>query len=189
MASKGPMVQGTDGSDHLHRQTIALHYSQSVINKSRLKWSITMHYLLFGLMVAKLTDDILDRFDVFILELQQLYIPKPMIWEWIWTLSVFFNYIASKAMKKNNPTSMKFYLFIINLTAIFPVFYAMIVYLSDFLVYFETRDVTKVTHVWNKYPLAVIWYGFLLVALQVHLAQFVFAYKLIKVWSLKKRRE
>ena len=148
-----------------------------------------MHYLLSGLMLAKLSDDILDRFDVFILELQQLYIPKPLLWEWIWTLSVFFNFIARKAMKKNNSSSMKFYLFTLNFTAIFPVFYALIIYFSDFWTYIDSRDVSKVTHVWNKFPLAVIWYGFLLVALQVHLAQFVFAYKLIKIWSFKKRRD
>ena len=48
----------------------------SAQNKSRLKWSVFAHYLAFFLLAFKLSPEILDRFDVFILELEELYIPK-----------------------------------------------------------------------------------------------------------------
>ncbi len=46
------------------------------MNKSRLKWAVTSHMLLFGLMCAKLLPEVLDRLDVFVLELEELFIPK-----------------------------------------------------------------------------------------------------------------
>ena len=27
------------------------------------------------------------RFDVFVLELEELFVPKPLLWEWLWLLS------------------------------------------------------------------------------------------------------
>ena len=50
--------------------------SFSAQNKSRLKWSVFAHYLAFFLLAFKLSPEIIDRFDVFILELEELYIPK-----------------------------------------------------------------------------------------------------------------
>lgn len=48
----------------------------SAQNKSRLKYCIFFHYLLFFAMLAKLSADILDRLDIFILEIEELQIPK-----------------------------------------------------------------------------------------------------------------
>lgn len=48
----------------------------SALNKSRLKHSIFFHYLLFFIMLAKLSADILDKLDVFILEIEELQIPQ-----------------------------------------------------------------------------------------------------------------
>lgn len=47
----------------------------SALNKSRLKYCIFFHYLLFFAMLAKLSADILDRLDIFILEIEELEIP------------------------------------------------------------------------------------------------------------------
>ena len=48
----------------------------SAQNKSRLKWSVFAHYVAFALLAFKLSPEILDRFGVFVLELEELYIPK-----------------------------------------------------------------------------------------------------------------
>ena len=45
-------------------------------NKSRLKSSIIIHFLLFVVMVLKLLPEILDKLDIFILEIEELLIPK-----------------------------------------------------------------------------------------------------------------
>lgn len=46
------------------------------MNKSRLKYCIFFHYLLFFVMLAKLSADILDHLDIFILEIEELQIPQ-----------------------------------------------------------------------------------------------------------------
>ncbi|PNF36763.1 hypothetical protein B7P43_G11572 [Cryptotermes secundus] len=77
MASKGgPIALGTDGTDFAHRQRVAAQYQISALNKSRLKYCIFFHYLLFFAMLAKLSADILDRLDIFILEIEELQIPE-----------------------------------------------------------------------------------------------------------------
>lgn len=48
----------------------------SAQNKSRLKFCIFYHFLLFCVMMAKLSADILDRLDIFVLEIEELEIPK-----------------------------------------------------------------------------------------------------------------
>jgi len=50
----------------------------SAVNKSRLKTCIFFHILLFLVMLFKLLPDILDRVDIFVLEVEELQIPKVM---------------------------------------------------------------------------------------------------------------
>ena len=47
-----------------------------MLSKSRLKVCLTVHFLLFFIMLTKLSADILDRIDYFILEIEELEIPK-----------------------------------------------------------------------------------------------------------------
>ena len=51
-----------------------IHFSS--LSKARLKACLFFHVLLFFLMLAKLSADIFDRLDIFILELEELEIPK-----------------------------------------------------------------------------------------------------------------
>lgn len=48
----------------------------SAQNKSRLKYCIFFHFILFFIMLAKLSADILDKLDIFVLEIEELEIPK-----------------------------------------------------------------------------------------------------------------
>lgn len=57
-----------------------VHYF-SALNKSRLKYCIFFHYLLFFAMLGKLSSDILDRLDIFILEIEELRIPQVRWWK------------------------------------------------------------------------------------------------------------
>ena len=41
-----------------------------------MKWSVTAHVLLFVLLVAKLVPEVMDRMDIFVLELEELFVPK-----------------------------------------------------------------------------------------------------------------
>ena len=48
----------------------------SAQTKSRLKWSILVHALMTLVMLAKLMPEILDRIDIFVLEVEELFLPK-----------------------------------------------------------------------------------------------------------------
>ena len=54
--------------------TIIIFFSSQ--NKSRLKWNIFFHSLLSILMALKLLPEVLDKLDIFILEIEELLIPK-----------------------------------------------------------------------------------------------------------------
>lgn len=162
-----------------------------------------MHILLFVVMLVKLSEDILDRMDIFILELQELYIPKPRLWEWVWAASVVSAWTGFKSIRKNNVSLMKVYAFLIGSLSFLPIFYELIYWFSDFRDFASRGDASPnnsnageegplvpepVVEKWRGYPVGFLWYPFLVVAIQVHLFQLYFASVLIRVWSSRTRK-
>ncbi|XP_013788704.1 protein jagunal-like [Limulus polyphemus] len=185
MATRGgPWVTGTDGSDFSHRQKVASHYHVSALYKQRLRFCIFMHSLLFLVMCAKLLEDVLDRLDVFILEIEELYIPKPLIWEWIWLGGIVFAFVGLSAARRNKLSSIKIYAVGTFLFGLCPVIGAGVYFFSEMWEYAETRDSSNLEQ-WQGYPLAVLWYIFITLSSQVHLFSLYFAIKLIRAWRLK----
>ncbi|XP_019557236.1 protein jagunal isoform X1 [Aedes albopictus] len=192
MASRGgPMVIGTDGADFEHRQRVAAHYQISALNKARLKYCIFFHYLLFFVMLVKLSADILDRLDIFILEIEELQIPQPLWWEYFWCLSVFLSYFGLTAARRNRINDMKKYMVGISTVAFVPLLYCLIYYLNDVSEYISLEKGTELEDtdifVWQVigYPYGLLWYGFVLLALQVHFFSLYFAWNLIKAWRAR----
>uniref|UniRef100_A0A182K732 DUF1989 domain-containing protein n=1 Tax=Anopheles christyi TaxID=43041 RepID=A0A182K732_9DIPT len=190
MASRGgPMVLGTDGTDFEHRQRVAAHYQISALNKSRLKYCIFFHYLLFFVMLVKLSADILDRLDIFILEIEELQIPPPLWWEYFWCLSVFLSFIGLAAVRGNRVNDMKKYMVGISTIAFVPLLYCIFYYLNDVLEYLSLEEGTDLDDtdifVWQGYPYGLLWYGFVLMAFQVHFFSLFFAWNLIKAWRAR----
>lgn len=60
-------------------------------------------------MLLKLSQDILDRLDIFILELEELEIPKPMRWEWIWFFSTLLSYFGMTGLRRNKVSNLQLY--------------------------------------------------------------------------------
>lgn len=188
MASRGgPRVSGTDGSDFSHRQKVASQYQASSLYKSRFRFCVFSHFVLFLVLMSKLLEDILDRLDIFILELEELYIPKPLLWEWIWLVSLMFTFFGLSAARKNTASLMKMYVTGTVLFGFGPIFGAGIYYAKDMWHYVETRNGEGLDR-WQGYPIAVLWYIFITAAFQVHLFSLYFAIRLIKVWKLKKAK-
>uniref|UniRef100_A0A182VQQ7 DUF1989 domain-containing protein n=1 Tax=Anopheles minimus TaxID=112268 RepID=A0A182VQQ7_9DIPT len=190
MASRGgPMVLGTDGTDFEHRQRVAAHYQISALNKSRLKYCIFFHYLLFFVMLIKLSADILDRLDIFILEIEELQIPTPLWWEYFWCLSVFLSFLGLAAARGNRVNDMKKYMVGISTIAFVPLLYCIFYYLNDVLEYLSLEEGTDLDDtdifVWQGYPYGLLWYGFVLMAFQVHFFSLFFAWNLIKAWRAR----
>lgn len=184
MASRGGVhVTGTDGSDFNHRQKVASHYQVSGIYKSRLKTCIFLHTVLFLATCAKLAEDVLDRLDVFILELQELYIPKPLLWEWVWVSSFLFALPGLSSMRRNRPGSMKVYALGTFLLGLCPVLGAAVYFFREMYAYIQQGHTVQGIHLWRGYPVAVLWYVFLTLAFQVHIFSLYFAVRLILTWQ------
>lgn len=86
-------------------------------------------------MVAKLTSDILDRLDIFVLEIEELEVPKPLWWEYTWCLSVLVSFIGLSAAKGNRLKDMKKYVIGIVVLGFLPLIYCLIHYFGDFIDY------------------------------------------------------
>ncbi|KAH9511654.1 jagunal isoform X2 [Dermatophagoides farinae] len=188
MASKGKYVIGTDGTDYQHRQRVVSAHSFSAISKHYLKITFYLHFLLYLLIILKLSEDILDRMDIFILELQELEIPKPDIWEWTYGLSFLFTIFGARAIRTNSFRMIKYYLMGIGLFAFIPIVWAQQIYFMDFYNFIYERDITKLQFVWHNLPLSVIFEAFSIIAIQVHIFQLYYAYKLYKLWKPYSQR-
>lgn len=187
MASRGgPMVIGTDGADFEHRQRVAAHYQISAINKSRLKYCIFFHYLLFFGMLAKLSADILDRLDIFILDIEELRVPQPLLWEYVWCLSILLSFVGLSAAKSNRILQMKKYMIGLGVFGIVPMLYAIIYYFRDAIDYMTLEEDVDVAdtdiHMWQGVPYGLLWYGFVIIGLQIHGFSLYFAWNLISAW-------
>lgn len=192
MASKGQHYTplGTDGADHSYRQRIAAQYHISALNKSRLKHCIFFHYLLFFVMLAKLSADILDKLDIFILEIEELRIPQPLWWEYIWCVSLLFSFLGLAAARKNRIKPMRNYIIGLVVFGYLPLIYAIVYYFGDvwvYLTYDEEEDANELdeVHMWQGMSYGLLWYGFIIIALQIHSFSSYFAWNLISAWRFK----
>lgn len=184
------MVTGTDGHDYMHRQRVAEQYQISAQNKSRLKYCIFFHYLLFFAMLTKLSADILDRLDIFVLEIEELEVPKPLVWEYVWCLSILVTFFALSAIKRNRINAMKRFMYLTGVFGFGPILYGTIYYFSDMWTYVSTGSVENIT-LWQGYPYGVLWYAFILLAVQVHCFSLYFSNNLLSAWmsrGMKKAR-
>lgn len=188
MASRGgPMVTGTDGADFQHRQRVAAHYQISVTNKSRLKYCIFFHSLLFFAMLAKLSADILDRLDIFILEIEELEIPTPLWWEYVWCLSIIVSFVGLSAIRSNRIREMQKYILALIVFGIFPLVYCFFYYFPDVWEYMTLDSDVDVEDtdifIWRGMPYGLLWYAFILVGFQIHGFSLHFAWNLVSVWK------
>ncbi|XP_014364323.2 protein jagunal [Papilio machaon] len=190
MASRGGiMVTGTNGADFEHREKIAIQYQLSALNKSRLKYCVFFHHVLFIVMVAKLSADILDKLDIFILEIEELQIPPPLWWEYIWCLSLLLSFLALAAIKRNNITNLRRYMYGIVFLGFGPLLYCLIYYCGDvwrYLTKDEDEDISEIDiELWQGYPYGLLWYAFIFLASQVHFFQLYFCTSLLKAWRAR----
>ncbi|XP_060537354.1 protein jagunal [Cylas formicarius] len=176
--------------DHSFRETVAGHYATSAANKRRLKWSIFFHYLLSFGMLAKLIPFFLDSLDIFILEIEELDVPKPIMWEFVWLFSLPTSFFALDAGKRNKVSSLRNYMIGIIVLGYLPLVYGTFYWMWDVWTFLTADpwstqgyfDLGKVVF-WKDYPYGLLWYGFILLALQVHSFSMYFSYKLMVAWK------
>jgi len=172
-------------------------------NKQRLKWSIFLHYLLVFFLISKLLPDILDRLDIFIMEIEELFVPAPYLWEWLWLLSVPVTFFGLSACKKSNIIAVRRFMLGSLALSLLPIIIGMVVHGTDVIEFLfltdsdsgedseeatiedednsENDDQSEPDIVmWQGYPYSMLWYAFFLLALQVHTAELYFANNLMK---------
>ncbi|GBP28919.1 Protein jagunal [Eumeta japonica] len=142
-------------------------------------------------MMAKLSADILDRMDIFILEIEELQIPTPLLWEYIWCLSLVMSMIGLPAIKKNNIRQLRHYIYGIGILGFGPLLYCILYYCPDVWRYLTRDDEDEDSsaeveiELWQGYPYGLLWYAFVLLASQVHFFQLHFSYNLLKAWRMR----
>jgi len=164
-------------------------------NKNRLKWSIFMHYSLVFIMISKLMPELLDKFDIFILEVEELFVPKPLFWEWMWIFSVPVTFFGLSACKQSNLITIRRFMLGSLFFSLLPVIIGMVTHASEVYAFVADDDETtegeaetlEIT-MWKGYPYSVLWYAFFFLALQVHCSELYFANCLMKTWmpAMKK---
>lgn len=82
-------------------------------------------------MLAKLTPDILDRLDIFVMDIEELQIPQGLWWEYIWCSSILSAFVGLSAAKGNKIREMKKFILLISTVGILPILYCLLFYFSD----------------------------------------------------------
>lgn len=158
------------------------------MNKSRLKYCIFFHYLLFFVMLAKLSADILDHLDIFVLEIEELQIPQPLWWEYIWCGSLLLSFLGLSAIRYNRIKTIKRYMIGIVLLGYGPLTYGVVYYFKDVWAYLTDGDRENI-QMWQGMPYGLLWYAFLLLASQVHFFSLYFSWNLQSAWKARGSRK
>ncbi|XP_076262116.1 protein jagunal-like [Rhynchophorus ferrugineus] len=176
-----------DGHDHMFRQRVAQRYSRSSVDKKRLWYCILFHYILFMVMLAKLAPSILDYFSIFILEIEELEVPEPYLWEWIWLSSFALSYFSLEAVKRNKINSLKCYIYGIVTFGYLPLLYSIIMWFGEVYTFLFSDDYAAILDIvyWKTYPYGLLWYAFIFLALQVHSFAMYFSYNLLISWKTR----
>jgi hypothetical protein len=134
-------------------------------------------------MLVKLLPDILDRVDIFVMEVEELQIPKvltdgttdtltfvfsldfkasvivklqPLKWEYWWCVSLPVAFVGLSSIRRNNIQSLQVFLGGVIANGVLPVLYAMYYYFPDAYRYVQTRSVKNI-QTWQVITKTRIW--------------------------------
>ena len=96
---------GSDGSDHVHREKVALHYKTSASNKKRLR-------ILLGLPIVSaviIFSHIMQK--EFGISFTKHVLPAVEIWEYFFLTTPLLSIIGWMSLKKNRADILTFYIF------------------------------------------------------------------------------
>ncbi len=134
------------------------------------KFSIFMHFMLSAFVVLQLGTHYLKTFDIF---------PRPQPWEYLWILSLIPALFGYMSLYRNRLQFLNFFFYGCILFGLLPVLFTMLFSASDLWHYVQTKETTNV---FNGFPVIVLWYIFLFIAIQVHLLGIYYANVLRSNW-------
>lgn len=181
MTSRGGIrPEGSDGSDHWHRESIAWQYKISSINKGRLRLALFLHILIGLLMFFRLLPGITGAFGLTVVSLRRLDLPHPRPWEYAWLVSLVAAVIGWRSTPQNNLFLLKQFVLGLIVFGLSPIFFGFFDLKNDIILYLQER---KYTYEMLGFPAVLLWIAFMLIALQLHIFSLYFSYVLLGSWK------
>jgi len=167
------MVEGTDGGDHLFRERVANQYQVSAKNKSRLKFFVFVHWMMGGIHILRLLPaDMLPLPPT----------PPPVELEYLWLASLPLTLIAMSACRKSKVGGLSVFQFGITGSGICVLLMTLFFNMPDTTQYLLTGS-TKGLALWNGLPFSVVWSGFCILCIIVHILEIWVARTLMAAWA------
>ncbi|BFZ09994.1 hypothetical protein BsWGS_13033 [Bradybaena similaris] len=181
MASRGGYrPEGSDGSDHWHRESIAWQYKISSINKGRLRLALFLHILIGLLMFGRLLPGLTSAFGFTVVSLRRLDLPHPRPWEYAWLVSLIAAVLGWRSTPHNNTFLLKQFVLGVVVFGISPVIFGFFDLKNDIALYLQEK---KYTYEMFGFPAVLLWSAFLLIVLQLHTFSLYFSYVLLRAWK------
>jgi hypothetical protein len=157
--------------------------SAALANRSRLSWTLVVHFIFVLLMAFRLSVAIYVFAGIRPPRLlQRIRLPAASNWEFSWFIgSAVTCFVGLLAVKRRKSVLVRVYIALSLLAGILPVIYAAVFHVShDLIAYWNTHHTRLVFH---GIPVVIIWSMFLAAALQLHTYGIYFAYCLLKAWK------
>jgi hypothetical protein len=111
--------------------------------------------------------------------------PEPQSWQYPWVLSLVPSIVGYLSLGRNRTQLLNVYYYGNIVLGVAPILCTILFSASDLLQYAEKK---KTDAEFNGFPLIVLWYIFLFIALQIHALGLYNARVLLKSWNVKKRK-
>ena len=171
---------GTDGSDYQHREQIAPHYLTSAQTKSRLRGLIYTHFLLALVVFSQILTYHLPS-------LTTLNIPRPHLWQYMWLISVLASICGLLSLNKNKVLLMKLFFRGTVLFGLGTIITTIVFNLRDLFIFKKLKTNHQLEEIEPQtffgFPLLVLWYIFLIIAVQIHAYSLYMANVLLGSWQ------
>jgi len=143
------------------------------------------HALLAVIMVLRLSTAILVLAGIkppSILQSQGL--PRAEMWEFFWLASVLPMLFGFLAIRRNTAFLLQQYIVGCFIFGFMVTIFAINQHLRELVEYWETSS-TNLT--FKGFPMVVLWYFFLIIAVQVHACECYFGFQLLRAWDAVHR--
>jgi len=171
---------GSEGHDYVHRERVASQYTDSVLNKKRLKLNLGCHFAMLFLLALRVSD--LIKY----MARKPDDVPAPDTWEELWLLSVIPSVLCLYALSKNHIPAMQLSATLMVLLGCGPLVFGAFSMVEDAMAFFSgNENRVKSLPFFFGFPLVIIRYMFIALCLQIMCLAVFLQTKLIVAWNTR----